>query len=99
MAVTGTVTSHSPLSSIFLEGDTMNVRRTHPAKLTCGLCGKVVDTILMENSQGVIRINEFLCADDLSIMLMEIVNDKTAGVDKKGNGNVSEAGSYEGGNI
>ena len=38
-------------------------------KLTCPTCGKIAFAILMENEQGLFKVNTYLCADDLTEMV------------------------------
>jgi hypothetical protein len=45
----------------------------------------------MENDQGLLKINKYLCADDLAEMSMVIKNDETAEVDSGSDKNVQSS--------
>ena len=51
------------------------LRKFKKAQLTCPTCNKVVDVVLYEGDQGVYRINQFMCADDLTVMAMGLSYD------------------------
>ena len=43
-------------------------------ELECPKCGKKAYAILMENEQGMCKVNTYLCADDLNEMKRDIPN-------------------------
>ena len=42
------------------------------ATLTCPACNKKAVAALMVNQQGMIKVTQYLCCDDFSVMLLEI---------------------------
>jgi len=47
------------------------------ATLTCPTCGRVAKVVLLVGLQGIIKTHDYLCCDDLSVMLLEICNENS----------------------
>ena len=46
-------------------------------KLTCPKCERIAFALLMENSQGMYKVNTYLCATDLAEMERSVPNDNS----------------------
>jgi hypothetical protein len=45
--------------------------------LTCSACSKKANVLLLVGKQGTIKVHEYLCCDDFSVMSLEIPNGDT----------------------
>lgn len=52
-------------------------------QLTCPMCGRFGFAVLMENSQGMYKVNTYLCATDLTEMVRTSHADRKQGGDNE----------------